>query len=94
MSRGLGDVYKRQILSSARPTELPDEVRHEWAAGPLRIVGLFTKTPLDVLTVERLVARQMVEAKTVERLSRIEIAGAGQHSRLLRVVAPSKREVD
>lgn len=83
-----------EIQSSARPTELPDEVRHEWAAGPLRIVGLFSKAPFDVQTVEKAVARQMVEAKAVERLSRIAIAGAGQHSRLLRVLAPSTQGSD
>lgn len=82
------------IAQGARPRELPDEVRHAWAAGPLRIVGLFSKAPLDVHTVEQTVARQLAAAKTVERLPRIAIAGAGQHSQLLRVVAPAGRGSD
>ncbi len=83
-----------KIRSSSRPTELPDQVRHEWAAGSLRIFGLFSKTPLDVQKVEKLVARQMVAVKTIERLDRIKIAGIGQHSQLLDVVAPSKQGTD
>lgn len=83
-----------EIHSNSRPIDLPDQVRHEWEAGALRIVGLFSKTPFDVQTVEKLVARQLVEAKTVEHLNRIKISGVGQHSRLLRVLDTPKQETD
>lgn len=65
---------------SAGPIELPDLVRHDLAAGPLVVYGLFTPKPAQVRRIERLVA-EIAASGTWDPAAppRIPIADSAQH---------------
>ncbi len=74
--------------ASDQPIALEEAVRHRLHPGWLRVVGLFSRSPLDVRSVEATVARAVAEhggVKDVDRVPTSEVSG--QHSFLLRVEA-------
>jgi len=75
------------IGKSDKAIELPDQVRHELAQGPLRVFGLFTRRALAVHEVEALVARDLRAAGHLTELTRLQLEDAGQHSFLVQAVA-------
>jgi hypothetical protein len=75
------------IPASARPQPLDEAVRHGLHPGWLRVVGLFSEEPLDVHGVERVVEEALRDDGPTQ-LTRLPIAGTGQHTFLLRVEAP------
>jgi hypothetical protein len=71
--------------ASSKPIALEEAVRHRLEPGWLRVVGLFSRAPLDVKSVEEIVSHEIAEKGGVRLLERIPIEETGQHSFLLRV---------
>lgn len=78
-----------EIDHDEEPIQLPEQVKHELAIGPLRIFGLFSSAPLDVGAVEQKVTSHLAQVGAIVELHRIEIENTGQHSLLLNVIKPS-----
>ncbi len=72
-----------EIRAGSQPIELLDQVSHEPSEGPFRIFGLFSPKPLDVRGVEEVVAHDLRNAQSLEKLTRLGIGDVGQHSILL-----------
>ena len=78
-------------VAGAEPIELPNEIVHDLALGPLRIFALFSRRPLDVDDVEAQVGRELGHVRGVEALERLESTDIGQHSLLLFVGPPARK---
>jgi hypothetical protein len=74
-------------IARTRRAELPDEIRHELRPGLLRIFAVFAKDPLTVAELERTVRRDLRDASSLEHLERLSLAGTGQQTFLLTVLA-------
>jgi hypothetical protein len=79
------------IGASAEFQPLGEEIRHQLSPGWLLIVALFTEKPVDVETVERLVAQALSDQKSVENIGDLQIQNAGQMTKLLRVEQSRQR---
>jgi hypothetical protein len=75
-----------EVPAARDPTTLADAVRHPLAPGWLCVVGLFSKRPLDVVSVEAVVKRTLAGRRITE-IERLAIDDTGQHRILLRVEA-------
>ncbi len=69
-----GDDGRSVPARAGAAVELPDEVRHTLAPGPLRLFALFSRAPLSVREVERALAAAAPTAR------RLPIADGAQHS--------------
>lgn len=73
------------VKMGASAEELPDEIHHDYQGNNLRIFALFSKESLAVKQVEAAVHNM---ARTpIQTLERIPVAGTGQHTILVKVVA-------
>jgi hypothetical protein len=73
------------LAPSSEPIALEEAVRHRLSPGWLRIVGLFSRKPLDVKSVEAVVMKTIAEQGGAARVERLPLEETGQHSFLLRV---------
>lgn len=75
-----GDPPSLPIQRSGGPVSLPDAIEHELAAGPIVFYGVFTRTALRVLDVERRVETTLaVQGWDPRRPPRLPIEDSGQH---------------
>jgi len=79
------------VAASQETQNLGEEIRHKLSPGWLRIVGIFSERPLDVQTIERLVAQTMAERGGVEKIDTLPIENVGQLSKLIRVERRTER---
>lgn len=74
------DPSSLPIRAESGSIALPDVIQHELSPGPLVLYGLFSRTPLRVLDVERRVNEFMAGPSwDPDRPARIPVAGSGQH---------------
>jgi hypothetical protein len=73
------------LAPSHEPIALEEAVRHRLEPGWLRVVGLFSRSPLDVRSVEAIVTKAIAEQGGAARVERLPLEETGQHSFLLRV---------
>lgn len=79
------DPTSVSILSGAQAVQLPEQVQHGFAPGPLRLFALFSKGELRVKEIEAQVARDLDQAGSLQNIRRLSIPGTGQHSIFLTV---------
>ena len=90
---GIGDNPSGiSITSGAQPIELPEQVVHPLAAGPLRLFGIFSSVPLTVSTIEYQLQKDLHAMQTVTQLTRLGLEGVGQYSTLLQVQETKEKE--
>lgn len=77
------------IQSGLGQVQLPDEVRHDFSPGPVRLFAVFSKSPLRVKAMEEKVARDLRAAGSNISLDRLSLSGSGQQSMLF-AVEPAK----
>ena len=70
---------------------LPDEITHDFPAGPVAFFGIFSRVPLDVRQVEAELERQIESAGDVSTIRRLDFEETGQWSKLLTVTPPEER---
>ena len=68
------------IQSLEESIDLPDQVQHDLKKGSLRFFGVFSEKPLDVRTIESVVADDLKTIEVVSRLKRLNLPETGQHS--------------
>ncbi|NOZ87390.1 MAG: zf-HC2 domain-containing protein [Deltaproteobacteria bacterium] len=73
------------IGSGSGRASLPDEIRHDFKKGLLRIFAVFSKGPLYVRHIESVVSMDLKKAGSLENLERLALKDTGQQSILVTV---------
>ena len=80
------------IETSDEPIHLREEIGHDLKPGFLRLFALFSKEPLNVWGIEKMITDRLSATQGLEDLGRLPIPGTGQQSLRLRVVVDPETE--
>jgi len=74
-----------EIQARSDRVHLREEIRHALTPGWLRIISIFSKKPLDVLTIEDIIENERNSKGGIKTIERLPISSTGQLTTLLRV---------
>ncbi len=74
-------------LTGNAAADLPDQVRYHLGQGSLRMFAIFSREPLQALSVQNLAQAELKRLRSAAALGRLPLPGTGQHTRLLVVTA-------